>query len=315
MKKIIIPSAIAILTFNTYAQEPIPKQSDMPLGPVQGCNGIVFPKEKLTTAVKSIFYTKNNTYDGNNEISDSSDKEFSAAIYKTIIQYGFGANIDMRLIVPIVDKSMSMYNTKISSTGDFENSGLGDIQIFMRYQLTSPALGNSFYSAIGMGIELPTGTTDKDFYLNNGTLLSNNQPDGMQNGDGSIDPIIEFGLTKKIAKSRIDLSATYYFNQEGANDFEKGDKFTYNAGYSYRLHSKFMPSIELNGTISEKNNKNGADVNSTGGHELFLTPGFSSSMTKKLKLFAGVGIPVYRDLNTGTLGTDIRVTTKFCYVW
>lgn len=313
MKKIIIASTVAILTCNAYAKNIPPKK--MPLGPVHGSNGFVFSKGKLTTSVKSIFFTKDDRYDGSDKIQDPSNKKMTVAKYNTIIRYGLGSRLDVRMIVPIVNKSMSMFNQKASSAGNFENSGLGDIRALVRYQLTSPALGNHFFSAIGIGAELPTGSTDKRFYLDNGKMLADNQPDGMQNGDGSFDPIIEFGLTKPLPNSRIDFSANYVFNQSGENNFKKGDQFTYNIGYSYKLHERFMPSIELNGTIKDKNIKNDQKINTTGGHELFITPGFSSNITKKLKLFAGVGIPIYRDLNTGALGAETRITTKICYLW
>lgn len=313
MKKLVIASAVAILTSNAYAEEV--KQLTIPLGPVHGSNGVVFHQGKLATSVKSVFITKNETYDGSNKITNTSNKDATFATHNSIIRYGLGSNFDIRMVIPIVDKSMSLYNSKVSSTGDFENSGLGDIRAFTRYQLTSPKLGNTFFSAIGIGVEFPTGSTDKEFSLDNGITLSSNQPDGMQNGDGSFDPIIEFALTKPLPFSRLDFSAMYVFNLEGDNNFQKGDQFTYNLGYSYKVHSKFMPSIELNGTVTAKNSKDGDDVDTTGGHELFLTPGFSSNITKKLKLSAGVSVPIYRNMNTGALGTDTRITTKFCYLW
>lgn len=307
MKKIIIASAIAVLTNQAYAQEV--NQVKMPAGLVHGSNGMVFTKGKLATSLKTIFLTKDKLYDGSDEITNSSNKEMTMTKFNSIIRYGLGANFDLRMIIPFVNKSMS------SNSFDFDNSGLGDIRVFTRYQITSPALGNSFFSTVGLGVELPTGSTDKQFYMNNGTAMSSYQPDGMQNGDGSIDPILEVGLTKPLPNSRIDFSAMYVFNQEGDNDFEQGDKFHYNLGYSYLLHPKFMPSLEFNGTFAEKNIKSGAEVDTSGGHELFITPGFSSSITKKLKVFAAIGIPIYRDLNTGALGSDTRITTKISYAW
>ena len=79
-----------------------------------------------------------------------------------------------------------------------------------------------------------------------------------------------------------------------------------------------MPSIELNGTVAGKNSTDGVESDASGGHELLLTPGFSSIITKKLKVFAGVGIPIYQNYNestSGTLGTGYRVTTKISYNW
>ncbi|WED23846.1 transporter [Vibrio sp. JC009] len=305
MKKLIIASAVvSALAFNAYAAEETSqkaKQMKMPAGPVHGSTGMVFPEGKLATNLKTVFVEKSDLYSGNDTITNSANKEMTSLKSNAIIRYGLGSNFDVRMLVPYVDKSMS---TKMA---DYDNSGLGDVRVLARYQLTSPALGDSFFSTVGIGVELPTGSTDKD-----------NLSDGLQNGDGSTDPIIEVGITKPLPNSRIDFSAMYIFNQEGDNNYEKGDQLTYNLGYSYLVHPKFMPSIELNGTLADENVKNGTEAVNSGGHEIFLTPGFSSGITKKFKLFAGVGIPVYRDYNdstAGTLGTDYRVTTKLSYAW
>ena len=107
----------------------------------------------------------------------------------------------------------------------------------------------------------------------------------------------------------------YVINTKGDNEFERGDQFKYDIGYSYMLHPRFMPSIEINGMNKSKNKKNGSKVAGTSGHEVFLTPGFSSKITKNLQVFAGVGFTIYRDLEAGTLGTDTRITTKISYTW
>ncbi|WED23920.1 transporter [Vibrio sp. JC009] len=304
MKKLIIASAVSALACNAYAADETSKQTKqmkMPAGPAHGSTGMVFTEGKFATNLKTIFVEKSDLYSGSDKIANSANKEMTSLKSNAIIRYGLGANFDVRMLVPYVDKSMS---TKMA---DYDNSGLGDIRVLSRYQITSPAFGDSFFSTVGIGVELPTGSTDKS-----------NLSDGLQNGDGSTDPIIEVGITKPLPNSRIDFSAMYVFNQEGDNNYEKGDQLTYNLGYSYLLHPKFMPIIELNGSLADKNVKNGSEVDNSGGHEIFLTPGFSSGISKKFKLFAGVGIPVYRDYNdstAGTLGTDYRVTTKLSYVW
>lgn len=317
MKKLIIASAISALVSHVYAAEEIaqgnvdqvqtPAQPmALPLGMVHGSNGMVFPKGKLATNLKTVYVQKNDLYSGSSTVTNSMDKKMTVMMNNAIIRYGLGSNFDVRMIIPYVDKSMSM--TKMGTDFDYDNSGLGDVRVLSRYQITSPKLGNSFFSTVGLGIELPTGSTDE----------SGLPSLALQNGDGSTDVIVEVGLTKPLPYSRVDFSAMYIFNQEGDNGYQEGDNFTYNLGYSYLLHPKFMPSIELNGTFAGENSTNGVKASNTGGHELLLTPGFSSNITKKFKLFAGVGIPVYRnysDDSSGTLGTDYRITTKLAYMW
>lgn len=300
---------VALASFDLYAQgtdtaenQQLQKDTmpcEMPCGPVQGSTGVVYFKGKFSTILKSIYVKKTDMYDGDTKLTNSADKEMTSWTSNAIFRYGLGAGFDVRMIVPYVDKSMSTKKANI------DNSGIGDVRILSRYQLTSPKKGDRFFSAIGLGVELPTGSTD----------MPTSTSYGLRDGDGSTDPILEFGLTLPLPNSRLDFSSMYIFNQEGDDDYEEGDQFSYNLGYVYRVNSHFMPILELNGSVAQKNELNGKKLDSTGGHELFLTAGASTKVGKKLGLFVGVGTPIYRDLNSGNMGTDYRITTKIAYIW
>lgn len=304
MKKLIM--LVALVSFNLYAQgtdiseDNVKKvKCSMPCGPVQGSTGVVYSEGKFSSILKTIYVKKTDLYDGDTKLNNSKDKEMTSLVSNAIFRYGLGAGFDVRMIVPYVDKSMS------NKSSDIDNSGIGDVRILSRYQLTSPRNGDRFFSAIGFGVELPTGSTD----------MPTSTSYGLRDGDGSTDPILEFGLTMPFSNSRLDFSTMYIFNQEGDDNYEEGDQFMYNLGYVYRVNSHFMPILELNGSVMDKNSANGKTLDSTGGHELFLTAGASTKVTSKLGLFIGVGTPIYRDLNTGNMGSDYRITTKIAYSW
>lgn len=189
------------------------------------------------------------------------------------------------------------------------------MRVFLRYQITSQKKGDSFFSAIDLGLELPTGDTDEDFYLDNGKKLPNHKPYGMQLGDGSIDPILGLSATKIMKRHRFDASTKYFFNQKGDNDFQKGGQLNYDLGYSFLIHPKIMTSLELNGKYYGKNKENGQTLDNTGGHEIFITPGLTSHITKSLKILAGYSFPIYKDMNKGALGTTSLATLKLVYKW
>lgn len=287
----------------------------MPLAPVHGTSGMVFPKDTFVTALKSVFMEKDQAYDGDEKITDMTRRDMKVQRHNLIFRYGLGGGFDLRFLVPIFQKDLTMYNPMAKSEGDFSNSGVGDMRVFLRYQLTSQKKGAWLTSAIDIGLELPTGDTEDDFYLKNGMKLPNHNPLGMQLGDGSVDPILGLSATKIMHRHRIDTSLQYFFNQEGDDDFQKGDQLNYAFGYAFMLHPKFMPNLELNGKYYGKDKLDGVTQDSTGGHEVFITPGFSSHITKNFKLLVGYSIPIYRDMNDGALGTKGIITTKLMYRW
>lgn len=286
-----------------------------PLGPVHSTNGMTLPKDSFVTSLKAIFLEKDEAYSGSDKVFDPKKRDMSVQRYNAIFRYGLGGGFDLRFLVPFFDKKMDMFNPKAKVGGSFGNSGMGDMRVFLRYQLTSQKQGDSFFSAIDFGAELPTGDSDSDFFFKNRKKLPNHKPYGMQLGDGSMDPILGISATKLMKSHRVDGSLMYFFNQEGDNDFKKGDALNYNLAYSYLAHPKFMPSLELNGKYTAKSEEKGKTLAQTGGHELFVTPGFSSFITKKLRFSIAYSIPVYRDMEKGALGTDSIITAKLAYKW
>lgn len=311
---IVVASLALASSFAVANMQKKPKMV-MPLGPVHSTSGTVVPKDTFVTTLKSIFMTKDKAYDGSDDINDPRRRDFNIQRHNVIVRYGLGGGFDLRFLVPVFDKNLEMFNPRAGVGGDFSNSGIGDMRMFLRYQLTSQKRGDSFFSAIDIGVELPTGDTNDNFYLENGRMLPSHNPLGMQLGDGSIDPILGLSATKLMKRHRFDASMMYFLNLEGKNDFKKGDQFNYALSYSYMLHPKFMPILELNGKYYGKNEINGVTQDDTGGHEIFITPGFSSHLTKHLKFFIGYSIPVFKDMNDGALGIESLITAKLAYKW
>lgn len=319
MKKFSLIASCLLLTSSLIASEEgnVTKKpmQIMPLAPVHGTSGMVFPKNTFATILKSIFMEKDQAYDGSDKVTDVTRRDIKVQRHNLIFRYGLGSGFDLRFLVPVFQKDLTMYNPMARSGGDFSNSGIGDMRVFLRYQLTSQKEGAWLTSAVDFGLDLPTGDTNDDFYLKNGKKLQNHNPLGMQLGDGSIDPILGLSATKIMKRHRVDASVQYFFNQKGDNDYEKGDQLNYAIGYAYMLHPKIMPNIELNGKYYGKNKLDGSTQDNTGGHEIFITPGLSSHLTKNLKLLVGYSIPIYRDMNDGVLGTKGILTTKLMYKW
>ncbi len=307
MKNICLSLAL-IGSLSIANADQMPKKM-FPLGSVHSTNGMVLPKGKFIDALKVVFVDKDEVYDGNDKLNTPAKPHVKVQRYNLIARYGVGNGFDFRALIPYFRKSL---NNKML---DIDNSGIGDMRVFGRYQLTSQKMGSGFFSAIDLGLELPTGKTNKNFKNKKGMKMPNHQPIGMQLGDGSVDFIFGLSATKLMLKHRLDASAMYIYNHKGKNDFKAGNKFDYNLAYSYLVHPWFMPSLEINGKHSSKNEYKGKLVNTSGGDEIFATLGVSAHITKSLKLQLAYSLPIYRDLNKGTLGTKNMITAKLSYVW
>ena len=65
--------------------------------------------------------------------------------------------------------------------------------------------------------------------------------------------------------------------------------------------------VELNGDSRQRVDINGESEEHTGGHTLYISPGFRVGLSHSVSLFTSVGIPVVNDLNGLQSEPDYRV--------
>ncbi len=284
-----------------------------PIGVVNSSNGGVFKKGKMALITKYITFTQDTLYDGSDSIDIPRPKKGKAISGKTvnlvnvIFRYGIMDNLDARLIVPYVNKELD----RVSMKKDFSdsNSGLGDIKLISRYSIFSQRDKDPFNLAVGLGVKLPTGSTNEED-------SSGKTPGFIQLGSGSWDPLLEVGAHKVMGRQWFSTYFMYQLTTEGEvgnMDFERGDLFKYNFGYGYAVSKLFDLQLELNGDVRGKAKRNGVEMNNSGGHVVYMTPGVHVKFNKRMHFDAGVAVPVYRDLNGKQVSEDYRVVVKFAY--
>ena len=195
---------------------------------------------------------------------------------------------------------------------------LGDVTLFAKYRFyKKDAFLKSRQGALQFGLKLPSGVEDlKDDQ-------ANRLPQPLQLGSGSLD--YRFILTFIEARNRLIFSGDlgYNFNTE-ANNFEFGDVFNYDFAAKFRFHpAKFTDSsslkqhfvfLEINGIVSQKSRVSGNRIGDSGGHQIFLAPGFQFFLFENFLFEAGVQIPVLQDLNGTQLGTDFNLRTGLRWI-
>ncbi len=307
----LILCALVVFAFPAgAAQQNDPAKEPQPVGPVNSSNGAVYEKGKYGIIFKYIRFTQDQSYDGNDKVDFTRPKtgkkpyEQISQQYQLTLRAGILDNIDARVIVPFFDKDME----RKSSAKDFadENSGIGDIKLIGRYRIWSQKKHDPFNLAVGAGLKIPTGCTDKKD-------AAGAYPGFLQTGTGSWDPIIELGAHKMIGRSMVSSHFMYTMTTEGERgnqDFEGPDMFNYNFGYAYAVSNLFDLQLECNGEIKGKAKLDGQKQDNTGGHVIYLSPGVHFKITKAMHMGLCAPIAVYRDLNGQQLCEDYRIVAK-----
>ncbi len=186
---------------------------------------------------------------------------------QTAFRTGVIKGVDVRLIVSLFEKKLD----RLLPTSDVTdiNGGLGDMKLFARYGILSQKTG-PFNLIAGIGTTIPVGTTDATDNL--GKLL----PGSMQLGSGSWNPLFELGMHKIKKRHWVSGYFMYMYAMEGSlgeDAFTRSDVFKYNVAYAYAVNKMFDLGAEINCEMLSKAELNGVELDNTGGHAVFFTPG------------------------------------------
>lgn len=294
---------------------------NIPLGNVAGSTGNVFPEGMSRFVVKHMSLSKNGAYNGNDEVVDPMERKMNVDMTHFLFRYGLGHGFDIRVSSSYVQKKQTQTIPMGPLSGQnftLKNSGMGDSQAVVRYEVLNQKKGAPLFLSIGAGLKLPTGSTNKSFNTPMG-VRQPYQTQPMQLGSGSYDYIAEIGASKLLPNSRIDAHIMYILTTEGKNDYEFGDKFKWNLGYSYAINKYLDVQLELDGLHFAKNKYQGNTVDYTGGNFMYITPGIHIIPNKKYDISLGYSHMIYRDnnydynTNTAGLSEDNRLVLRLGY--
>lgn len=295
------------------------------IGPANMSSGTILQPGKMAIGIKYLSFSKDQLYAGENEISGNYNGKLEQEqdVVLTGIRYGINKKMDIRLNIPYYKKDLKRRCYVGSPKSDViktTNNGLGDINMMGRYSLLSQKKGDSCSLAVGLGMKIPTGDSDKKNPLPFSKKYEYLGP-GFQLGTGSWDPKLELGFTKNYLRSRIDSHLMYTWGNQGKHGLEKGDVFKYNLAYSYALSKIYDLQLELNGIKADKSLNNNEIVTNSGGDTIFLTPGIHFKLKNNYNISVAVPITIYRDLNADAqaekfaLGEDYRVVIKASHLF
>jgi hypothetical protein len=218
--------------------------------------------------------------------------------------YGFTSYLSAYLFLP--------YNVKVVEDNSFNTSGLADISI-------TGVLGFKYDEGLELVPENESldDLEDWHFTLYGGMSLPTGDANERDSG-GEIDPGMSLGFgkpsfnagltaTRSIGERLTWIGETSYlyfleYEYDDGNRTRFGDEFRFNTALSYRLFTAPRWKLRLDANLESnylrlgRDETNGVGELATGGHILYLLPGFRGYW-RNASLGLGVKVPVWTDLN------------------
>lgn len=250
----------------------------------------------------------------------------------TGITYSPSANWTITTLIPYINRSHTTYGAATTDqlTPDNISSahsvGLGDIKLIGAYQgfLATHNLG------VQLGVKLPTGRyggqnvatgaqVGRDpVHFSNGPNFAGNQAldTSLNPGTGSYDLIVGAYYYQAVSQNfdafintQVQAAMVHALDQVNA-DFRPGDTENVSFGLRYERNPRWVPQFQVNVTHKSPDQGALADNTDTAGTVIYLSPGITVSLVKRVHAFAFVQRPVFSNLNgyqvfphwTGSMG-------------
>lgn len=202
---------------------------------------------------------------------------------------GFAYSLNNRLTL-IANLPYVYKERRDTSLAYMEADGLGDIDIYARYNLQAENEQRHLYGVMG-GLRLPTSEEVKDGAGN--TLDIDVQP------DAGATAVTAGGYYQYFASPWFASASAsvVHFVSEGRQDFDPGSSIVGSLRAQYALKYNFAPQVGLDFRYSEKDHFSGAKDHNSGGFLGNLWLGIATRVGGELLLYAGAQIPVIDGLN------------------
>lgn len=222
-------------------------------------------------------------------------KQMTVDAEMLMLNSGITDNFNLSIGAAYYNKQMETYKMGGRTSTTTNNSGFGDIDTSVRYNVWHDSYYSKFFTLLA-GATLPTGEFKKEFI---------SMP-GLQLGNGS------FSLTGGLLFSHrykdlwLHYQASYSAVLENSDHYKFGDLTRLGAAFHYTPTYDVMAGIELDGTWYTKDQYQGASIDSTGGFRSNIAGvvdwKFLTGLGGNFSLRLTGGIPIYEDLNHSAVG-------------
>lgn len=228
----------------------------------------------------------------------AADRRVTEVAVPTTLIYGVTPRLTAMATVPYIQRDMDL--TTSSGRVRRGDAAIGDMTLMGLYRAYTRDETNARTLRLSLlgGASLATGPDDAADAM--GRL-----PRGLQIGRGATEALIGAAATRWTP--RWVLSGDFLLRPGGKDEgYRYGDLLKYNLAYEYAISPRELPEeglpdfvyalVELNGEVAGRDRFLGSVQGSTGGHVLYVAPGFQYA-APRYAIEASVQIPVVADLN------------------
>jgi len=261
-----------------------------------------------TSTISSSAASKLVNNNGNQEVEKYTRNNYITAA----IDYSTNPNWGVNVQIPYIDRTHSTLGTNSDGTtpdvdgGQYSSStsNLGDVKVIGRYQ----GFSDQHNFGLLFGLKLPTGNHSLNGVSTDPNILGTPTPidRGLQPGTGTTDAILGVYYLDQLNKD------WGYFTQaivqtafNSRDQYKPGDGLNLNLGFRYMGFDDITPQIQMNARFVGHDTGAQSDTISTGGTLIYLSPGLSLRVSKALRLYSYVQLPIYQDVN------GVQLTTRW----
>lgn len=219
------------------------------------------------------------------------------------ISYSPGSSWNISLFVPYVMRNHSTYGVfdstqPLPDPSSSRSSSLGDLKVIGSYQGLLP--GRNL--GVQLGLKLPTGRYGTAVDFNSGPNAGIPLDASLQPGTGSTDVIVGAYYYQPISQNfemfvngQFQSAVRHHLDQPGA-DYRPGNSTTVSFGLRYQSNPRWVPQLQVNLVHKAPDQGALADVQSTAGTVVYVSPGVIARVFPKLHVYAFVQVPAYSNL-------------------
>ncbi len=224
--------------------------------------------------------------------SEEIEKNTYNHMLNVALTHSFGNDWVVEVQVPVLSRPHSTFSEGEVELSRSRTHGIGDIRAIARFQ----GFGGNGVTGVELGLSLPTGHFHQLFQSGPaaGTLVDR----GLQPGTGTTGAIIGAYHFSKLSGAfdyLVQVQGEVPLNsREG---FKPGKAISATAGLTYNGWGRVKPQLQINFRAAKRDRGENADVEKSGGEQLFLAPGLSVRLSGSTVAFGVIQLPLYQRVN------------------
>jgi hypothetical protein len=212
--------------------------------------------------------------------------------YSLALDYSPTRNWGIGVVLPWYDRAHATIAEGDAEVSTSHDSGIGDVRVLARYT----GFDAQRTTGIEFGLKLPTGRFGSNF--RSGPQSGEPLDRGLQLGTGTTDLILGAYKFGAFAPDWGYFAHALLTLPLGAREqFRPGAGANFSFGVRYTASSKLVPQLQVNARIEKRESGANADVDSSGATLVYLSPGVTWNLSRRVSAYGFLQTPLYQRVN------------------